>query len=45
MTRGAAAAEPQRKATAIVNDVRVIATVKYHFVIAVWRGKKAESRA
>jgi hypothetical protein len=33
----------ERKATAIVNVARVIAIVQYHFVVAVWRAKKAES--
>jgi hypothetical protein len=44
VTRGcSAAAVLQRSATAIANVARVIATVHYHFVIAVWRAKKAES--
>jgi hypothetical protein len=38
-----AAAVLQRNAIAIVNVVRVIATVSYHFVIAVWRTNEAES--
>jgi hypothetical protein len=31
-----------KKTLHIVNFARVIATVKYHFVIAVWRAKEAE---
>jgi hypothetical protein len=42
---GVAAAALQRKATAIVNVVRVIAPSSYHFVIAVWKAKEAESGA
>jgi hypothetical protein len=42
VTSGAAAAVPQRKATAAI--VNVIAARLYHFVIAVWRAKAAESR-
>jgi hypothetical protein len=38
-----AAVEAQRKATAIVSAVRIIATRSYHFVIAVWTAKEAES--
>jgi hypothetical protein len=41
---GAAAAVLQRKATAIVNVGRVIATVPYHFAVAVWRAKRALTR-
>ena len=41
--RASPTAEVQRKATAIVNVVRVIAPSSYHFVIAVWRAKQAES--
>ena len=44
MTLSSAAAVFQRKATAIVNAARVIATVQYHFVIAVWRAKEAYSK-
>jgi len=44
MTSGAAAAM-QRKTIAIVNVARVIASCSYHFVIAVWRAKEAESAA
>jgi hypothetical protein len=40
---GAAAAVPQRKATAIVNVARIICACSYHFVVAVWRAKEAQS--
>jgi len=41
-----AAVALERKAiAAIVNDARVIAPCSYHFVIAVWRAKEAESGA
>ena len=41
---GSDAAVLHRKAiAAIVNTVRVIALCRYHFVIAVWRTKAAES--
>jgi hypothetical protein len=40
VTSGAAVAVLQRKATATVSFIRFIATVQYHFVIAVWRAKK-----
>jgi hypothetical protein len=41
---GAAAAVPQTNAiAAIVNAWRVIAAHSYHFAIAVWRAKEAES--
>src|SRR4029077_18649073 len=43
VTSGAAAAGPQRRATAIVSVVRVIAGRSYHFLIAVWRAKAAQS--
>ena len=43
MTSGAAAAELQSKANAIVNVLRGIAACSYHFVIAVWSAKAAES--
>jgi hypothetical protein len=44
VTSGAAAAVPQTKEiAAIVNAWRVIAARSYHFVIAVWRGKAAQS--
>jgi hypothetical protein len=39
-----AAAEAQSKATAIAKIERIIAARSYHFVIAVWRGNKTESR-
>jgi len=42
---GVAAAVLQRKATAIVNVARVNAPALYHFVIAVWSAKDAESAA
>ena len=47
MTGGDVAADAlERKATAaIVNVSCVIATVHYHFVIAMWRANKTESRA
>jgi hypothetical protein len=46
VTGGELAAPMQRKATAAIVNVltRVIAPVVYHFVIAVWRAKDAESR-
>jgi hypothetical protein len=40
VTNGAAAAVPQRKATAIVSVARIIAARSYHFVIAVWSAKE-----
>jgi hypothetical protein len=40
-----AAAALQRKTIEIVNVARVIATVHYHFVVAEWRAKRAESMA
>jgi hypothetical protein len=40
-----AVAVPQIKAIAIVNVARFIAPHLYHFVIAVWRAKQAESAA
>jgi hypothetical protein len=43
MGGGFAAPELQRKATAIVNALRFVADRSYHFVIAVWRAKDAES--
>jgi hypothetical protein len=45
VTSGVAAAVLQRKATAIVSVERLIAARSYHFVIAVWRAKEAESDA
>ena len=41
-TGGEAAAVLQRNAIAIANVERIIATVQYQFVIAVWRAKEAE---
>jgi hypothetical protein len=44
VTVGAVAAALQRNATAtIVNVSRVIAGRPYHFLIAVWRAKEAQS--
>jgi hypothetical protein len=34
----------QRDATTMANVARIIATVEYHFVIAMWSAKLAESR-
>jgi len=40
---GCSAAAAERKANTIVNAGRVIALFTYHFVIAMWRAKEAES--